>query len=65
MVKKGGKLLPADSNRAARIQLIRELDNLLRVATEPGFRGSVSLQVHAANGQIGTWKLTTEIHKGA
>lgn len=43
----------ADVNRARRLQAVRELDLLLKEASEPGFTGSVIVEISAKEGRLG------------
>ncbi len=44
---------PADRIRAIRLALIRELERLLKVATNPAFSGTVVLEVSSKTGILG------------
>lgn len=66
MGKQSGQNVPrevqnrADTNRFRRVQAIRELERLLREATEPAFTGTVSVRLSAKGGMIGKPVTTTE-----
>lgn len=48
----------AELNRARRLQTIRGLENLLRVATAPGFRGTIGVEISAKDSRLGVPKFT-------